>query len=435
MISNIKINDRLGKWLMIFTGVILVAYPTTRFVVNELRSSYLVILFLLSLIACGFYWPQCKAIVLTRLEKLLLFSFFLMFVVTILSFLLLGGDHGGQTRVGIYLGFLLGIPVYFLFKLYGPSSRLIWGALTIACYIVAARALLEVNGLVEELTSKNTGLFRANGTMHPIRFGDLSLLMAFISLAGALYIKDIQRWMRVAGGLAFICGIIASVLSESRGGWIAVPALLIVSLWPLFRVITIRNKLIVLVAITIGFVAMFNISGLNIEKRFEQAKNDILQYHVNDNSRTSIGLRFDMFEAAYWMFSENTIFGVGVGNYSDEVKRYYESNKERISKEIVHFDNPHNEVLMHLATRGMVGFISLMLLFFVGVIMFVTKMRQYDDKTLFYAISGLMIFVAYAHFGMSISLFMHRDFLLFFVIYVSLFAAGANKETEKPENL
>ncbi len=433
MISETKCTGKIGTWLMVLTGIILVAYPTTRFVVNEFRSSYLVVLFLLSLIACVCCWPQCKTIVLTRLEKLLLFSFFLMFVVTLMSYALLGGDHGGQTRVGIYLGFVLAIPIYFLFKLCSPPSRIIWWALVIACYVVAARSLLEVNGLVDELSKKNISLYRANGTMHPIRFGDLSLLMAFISLAGALYIKDIKRWMRMAGVIAFFCGIIASVLSESRGGWIAVPALLIVTLWPLFREITVRNKIIILAVIAVVLSAMFNVPGLKIDERYEQAKYDILQYHNKDNSSTSIGLRFDMFEAAYWVFSENPVFGSGIGNYSEEVKKYSESNKDRLSEAIIRFDNPHNEVLMHMATRGMIGLISLMLLFFVGAFMFVTKMRQYEDKTLFYSISGLLVFVAYAHFGMSISLFMHRDFLLFFVIYVSLFAAGANREIQKPE--
>jgi len=433
MISEIKSNGKLQTWLMILTGIILVAYPVTRFVVDEFRSSYLVILFLLSITACISCWPQCRKIVLTDLEKLLLFSFFLMFVVTLFSFLALNGEDGGQPRVGIYLGFALAIPIYFLFKSFSPPAQIIWMALVIACYVVAARALLEVNGLVEELSSKRTGIGRANGTMHPIRFGDLSLLMAFISLAGALYIKDISRWMRALGMLAFAGGVLASVLSESRGGWVAVPALLIVSLWPLFREITLRNKILILAGIALVLTAMFNVPGLKIEKRYEQAKYDILQYHKKDYSSTSIGLRFDMFEAAYWMFSENIIFGVGVGNYSKEVKKYYESNDKRISKAIINFDNPHNEVLMHMATRGMVGLISLILLFFVGVFMFVTKMRKYDDRTLFYSVSGLLIFVSYAHFGMSISLFMHRDFLLFFVIYVLLFAAGANRETRRSE--
>ena len=157
-----------------------------------------------------------------------------MFVVTLTSFVLLGGDHGGQGRVEVYLSFVFSIPIYFLFKLYSPSNRIIWGALVIACYVVAIRALLEVNGYVDELTSNNIGFGRANGTMHPIRFGNLSLLMAFISLAGVLYIQNIKRWMKVGGILAFVWGLTASVLSESRGGWIAFPALMVIVMWPLF---------------------------------------------------------------------------------------------------------------------------------------------------------------------------------------------------------
>ena len=68
------------------------------------------------------------------------------------------------------------------------------------------------------------------------------------------------------------------------------------------------------------------------------------------------------------------------------------------------------------------------MLFYAGIAIFLKYFRQYDRHTLFYAVSGLMILVAYMHYGMSIAIFKHRDFVLFFVIYVLLFSAGLHKE-------
>ncbi len=427
MLNNIKEGDQLGKWLMVLTGMVIVIYPTTRFVVEDIRSLYLVLLFLLSVVAFSFRWSQCKAISLSRSEKILLSCFFLMFIVTLMSFVILGGDHDGQRRVGVYLGFLLGLPVYYLFRLYMPSSRLIWAAIVIACYIVAVRSWLEMNGYVNDIAWVKLAHDRANGTMHPIRFGDLSLVIGFISLAGALYIQEIKTWMKIMGVLGFLCGGYASVMSQSRGGWVAIPALLLIVLWPLFRKITLKYKVGVILSILLGTVLMFNVPELKINERFEQASSDIELYQKGD-SNTSIGLRFDMFEAAYQIFSEYPLFGVGVGNYVESINNYYGSNKESVSNAITQYDNPHNEFLFHMVTRGLIGIVLLLVLFGTGIVMFFSKMKKHDNKNLFYAVSGLMVLVAYMHFGMSISLFKHRDFLLFFVIYVLLFAAGVNKK-------
>ena len=41
-------DARFGKWMIVLTGSVTVAYPITRFVITEFRSSYLILLFLLS---------------------------------------------------------------------------------------------------------------------------------------------------------------------------------------------------------------------------------------------------------------------------------------------------------------------------------------------------------------------------------------------------
>ncbi|HHJ36509.1 MAG TPA: O-antigen ligase domain-containing protein, partial [Gammaproteobacteria bacterium] len=292
---------------------------------------------------------------------------------------------------------------------------------------VVIRAWLEVHGYVDDLAWSSFGPGRANGTMHPIRFGDLVLLLGFLSLAGSLYIRDVKSWMRAVGVLAFFCGLYASLLSQSRGGWIAIPALLAIVLWPVFRDLQLKNKFVLVLAIIIGVTIMFNMPGLKTKQRIDQAVIDIDQYWQHGNSKTSIGSRFDMYETAYALFLQKPLFGVGVGNYRENSANYFESNKDRMSREVIIWDNPHNEILLQMATRGLVGLVVLVMLFLSGIIIFFTHLRQYDRDTLFYAVSGLMVLVAYMHFGMSIALFKHRDFILFFVIYILLFSAGVHK--------
>lgn len=422
-------KDGFAAWIGFFISITLIAYPATRFVVDGTRSLYLLVLLLLSFIVLSFRWSQFRALKIERSDKVLLFFYFLMFVVIFLSAIIFGGDGREFKKVAVYTGFLFSIPIYLLFRLYLPSSRVIWLAFVIACYVVAIRAWLEVNGYVEDIAWSSFGVDRANGTMHPIRFGDLTLLMGFISLAGALYIKDLKIWLRILGGAAFLCGLFASVLSQSRGGWVALPALLVIVLWPLFREMSYKNKTVVMLAIVVSVILIYEAPSLKVSERIEMAVSDVVKYRDEGDSGTSLGARFDMYETGYHMFQKNVWFGVGVGHYQEQALAYYSEHEGRMSGEVVIWGNPHNEIILHMATRGVVGLVVVLGLFLTGIFFFIGRIRTYDKNIQFYAVSGLMVFVAYLHFGMSISLFIHRDFTLFFVIYATLFAAGVRKES------
>ncbi len=427
--NNDDHKDWFAIWATLIVSVTLIAYPTTRFVLDGTRSLYLLVLLFLSFIVLGVRWSRFKELKVEYLDKVLLSFYFLMFVVIFLSAVILGGDGSEMKRVAVHTGFLFSIPIYFLFRLYMPSSRIIWLALVVACYVVAIRAWLEVNGYVEDIAWPSFGMGRANGTMHPIRFGDLTLLMGFISLAGSLYIKDLKIWLRILGGAAFLCGLFASVLSQSRGGWVALPALLVIVLWPLFRGMSYKNKVIVILTIVVGAILVYETPSLKVSERIEMAISDVVKYRDEGDSGTSVGARFDMYETGYSMFQKKPWFGVGVGHYQEQALAYYNEHKGRMSGEVAIWGNPHNEILLHMATRGVVGLVVVLGLFLTGIFFFIGRIRTYDKNIQFYAVSGLMVFVAYLHFGMSISLFIHRDFTLFFVIYATLFAAGVRKES------
>jgi len=428
VLNTVKYKSAIDKLLLIIISVCIVLYPLTSFIVEGGRSVYIVILILLSIVAFTVRWSEVKKIELSRIEKWFLTSYFLMFIIALASIVFMGEGVDGNKRLAAYSGFLFSIPIYYLFRLYMPPSRIIWAAIVIACYIVATRAWLEVNGIVEDIEWSSFPVSRANGAMHPIRFGNLTLLLGFIALAGSLYIKDVKLWMKLAGILAFFCGLYASVLSQSRGGWIAIPLLLVIVLWPVFRELTVKSKVALLVAIVISMVVVFNLTNLKVSERFKQAESDIVQYQKYNNSSTSLGARFDMYETAYNIFLQKPWFGVGIGNYRKHSASYYELNEDRLSTDVIMWGNPHNEILMHMATRGVVGLVVLVMLFVVGIYLFYSNMRKYNQNTLFFAVSGLLIFVAYLHYGMSVALFLHRDMTVFFIMYVTLFVAGIYKE-------
>jgi O-antigen ligase len=415
----------IGMWIdkALLAGVyaVLLAYPVTMFVYDGIRSEYFGILVLLSLLGLVARRIKTTEIRPGRVERLVLWSLFSITVIAWVSYACFDFPEAARPRVAKYSWFALSIPVYYLFRYTRPRMEFVWAALVAGALVAFSRAVLEELDWVKELLPGMWGN-RANGAMHPIRFGDLALLLGFLSLAGALYLKSISGVFRVLGFLGFLAGLLASVLSQSRGGWVAMPFLLLMTFLPMLK----GNKRLFLgvmaLIMTVG-VVMFNHPAFQVEKRAKQAWSDIEAY-ASGNPNTSLGARFDMFLTAWRIFVDHPLFGVGVGNYHEMSKRYYRASDRKLSSEVIMWKNPHNELLLHAATRGLVGVLTLVSLFGFAFYAFARQGFGGWMAGEFASIAGLNLMVGYSIFGMSIALFEHRDFLMFFVVYLTLFLSG-----------
>jgi len=415
-------RNTFDRLLALGAYTVLLVYPATMFVYDGIRSEYFGVLFLLSLLGLLARRFRLSFRSLERIDRWVLLAFASITIVAWLSWAGIGFDPEAKGRIAKYSWFLLAVPMFSLFRHLRLRMEVVWLGLVIGAWVAFGRAMLEEFKLVEELAwERMRG--RANGVMHPIRFGDLSLLLGFIALAGALYLEGINRLARAIGIGAFVAGILASVLSQSRGGWLAAPLLLAVALLPLLKGKSRGYKAAVVGGIALGLAGLMTLPGLDMGKRFGQAKADLKKYFVQGNPRSSLGARLNMYETAIHAFQEHPVFGVGVGRYHEYSLRYFEQNKDRLSREIIIWKNPHNELLLHAATRGSVGVVTLLALFLLLCYRFAVTRHDPGGRTRFASVAGLMLVLGYAVFGMSIALFEHRDFLMFFVIYAVLFLA------------
>ena len=90
--------------------------------------------------------------------------------------------------------------------------------------------------------------------------------------------------------------------------------------------------------------------------------------------------------------------------------------------------------LVALTIRSVIGIAALMTLFISGIYIFASRHSSSHGNYSFPAICGMLLYVGYMHFGLTIALFEHRDFLVFFVIYTMLFVADS-PFTEEIEHL
>ncbi len=130
-------------------------------------------------------------------------------------------DGQGWSGVDKPIRFVLAIPAMLLVMVYPPRLSWLWSGLVIGA--IGAGSWAGWQKLV-------VGVDRATGYTYVIQFGNLSMLLGILCLAGlgwAYAQRHRHAWLTfLAIGALF--GILGSLFSGSRGGWVGIPFILLV---------------------------------------------------------------------------------------------------------------------------------------------------------------------------------------------------------------
>ena len=154
-----------------------------------------------------------------RDEALFYFSVGVFFLVSLLITINAGFIY---KAIGKYLHLLFIIPICIFLHHTGVKLFYLWNGIVIGSIMSAGVAIYDVQIL---------NLSRAQGITNSIIFGNMSLLMGAMSIAGFGWFKQRAVWQVMLPVIALICGISTSVLSVARGGWIAVPFIVLILFW------------------------------------------------------------------------------------------------------------------------------------------------------------------------------------------------------------
>lgn len=163
----------------------------------------------------------------------------------------------------------------------------------------------------------------------------------------------------------------------------------------------------------------------SVQSRFEAAFNEIETYTPGQTGQggNSMGERFEMWRAAWSAFESHPWLGIGVG----QLNGYFKSEAEQghISRAIAEFDHgnghthAHDDYIHALATRGLLGLGSLLLLYLAPLLVFVRAAgvaASAMDRGLAYA--GILTILAYMQYSLTDSVLMMRITGGFFVLLV-----------------
>ncbi|TBR43206.1 O-antigen ligase domain-containing protein [Marinomonas agarivorans] len=368
------------------------------------------IIFILAL----FFFFQPSQYKLGKSDKALLVSFFSYFLS---ACCLIFFDAFAIRDFDNPLRFLLAL-IVLLFLLRSPLlnfEKILWYGVITGSILTFGLACYERFFL---------GYDRSHGAENPIIFGNIAVLLGLLSLSASLFFYARKQYaMSVLAICACFLGVGASLLSGTRGGWIAIIMVSVFIFWQSHTLIP-RKQMIVAISILLCAVLIIGITPqTGVQNRIAQAYSNVVDYQQGQKS-TSVGLRFEMWKTALYMFQESPL--IGVGEHNSEELRIRLIEQELVHPDVGRFGHAHNEYLDTLALKGVIGLFFLLMAYLAPLKLFLAKAKQYERNwsVKAYAVGGAVIPLCYMDFALTQSMFSHNTGIMMYTFPVVYFWAA-----------
>lgn len=332
-------------------------------------------------------------------------------------------DAQGSRGVDKPIRFILAVPALWWVLAYPPKLSFLWGGLAVGA--ISAGTWAGWQKLVE-------GVARAGGHTHVIQFGNLSMLLGVLCLAGLGWaVLQRQRNMWIAFMLlGAVGGILGSLFSGSRGGWVGFPIVLLVLYRAYGTVLSPKLKIAAVVAVLSAGIAVYAVPQLGVQSRVHQAFTDIDLYISGENRGTSVGSRFEMWRGAALLIQEKPLTGWGSNGYKQAMAQLGEQGV--INKEASQYGHAHNEFVDAFAKRGLLGLLALLALYIIPMRLFGKQIAADDLPTRSIATAGVLLPVTYIDFGLSQVFLTHNSGVMMYAfLLATLWGIYANVTQNK----
>lgn len=350
---------------------------------------------------------------LTKEAKWLIWTLLFYFSIFVLSWLI----HDGKIReLDNPSRAILLIPVFLLLLKTPPKlSTFLW-SVPLGSVLAGFMAIYDKFILQSEAAFSSRIMY--------IQGGDIAMSLGLFSMAIALYFwQKTQRKQSALCILAALFGILGSVLSTARGGWPALPIILIALLWMYRRNLS-KTFFITLIGLfAIAIIGIAQMPNNRMSERFAAAQYDIQQYLERGNGSTSVGARFDMWKSVFIMVKEKPILGWGTQGAGQ--KRHQLADQGVISQYAGQFTHAHNQYLDDLSKRGIVGLAAFLAIFIIPLRRFMQGLKSDSAETKLIAALGTIHVLAVMIYSLSQGFFTHNSGNLFYffltIVWYALF--------------
>lgn len=261
----------------------------------------------------------------------------------------------------------------------------------------------------------------------PLAFGFMNLsigLMCLASVAVDIYKKNysINTLVKL---LAFALGVYLSIRSGSRSGWAALPVVVILLFYVLYRPGFWKGVIFTLLASASVF-ALYQINNI-VKTRVDTLFYELLQYPWSGGvaQDTSVGLRVTFYRLGYYYFSHSPLFGWGERGYG-EIKNAAEllAFSTQYARDFAFGALFHSEWLTQSVRFGIFGLLGVLWVFLLPMRLFARFMNLGNDF-LKVACMGFAYMICQLVASLGDEVFNHKGSVTFSAIIIAgLLATG-----------
>ena len=331
-----------------------------------------------------------------------------------------------------------------------PPLASLWHGAAVGAIGAAAFAVWQRWGL---------GWPRAGGLMNPITFGDLSACLALLCLIGAGTARaapsssgrqpttDLATSLvsspftspatllantratspgTLLTGCGAAAGVLAALLSGSRGSWLVLVLALPVQLLIGFQDRRRLRAVLKLAALTVAVAgALWLLPQTGVRERLALGGSD-LRLYFSGQPATSLGLRLDLWRAGLRIAADHPWTGLSDDDYVQALRRMVVARQ--LSPAVFTLAPPphlHNDALQALANRGFAGLLAWGGTMAAPLWFFAARLRARPGTTASAApdvrapaLAGLLLVLSYLCFGLTEVIFWSVKGSLFYALLV-----------------
>ena len=317
--------------------------------------------------------------------------------------------------------YLLALPCLFYVLAFPPDPVWLWrGMFAGACG----------SGLLALYQTALLALPRATGYTNAIQYGNLSLLLGLMCAAVLIaHWGQWRAWQRLGWAVALLLGCLGSLLSESRGGWLALALVVPVGSWLLRRRGQRRLMLRSAAVVALAVAALLAFKGAELQQRLDKGYDEAISYQHNGDASTSVGHRLEHWRLAWRMGQVHPWLGWGRTGYEQEKARRVAAGQAQPS--VLQYQHAHNELLDLWAKHGLLGVFALGVFYGVPLVLFWPRQRRVldaagllDRTALALCLVGVLLPLSYFAFGWTQVFLAHNSGNLFYLFMCLLVHAA-----------
>lgn len=327
--------------------------------------------------------------------RVLLFGFS-AFIVSVISLNILHEDYAARNFERIIPFVLLPAIVWVIRARVWDVRAWLWAVGT-GCCLALIVAIRDTHVLMQP---------RAVGAAsNAISFGHISVVMGMICGMAAVTLtsREISIGLRMFLAFGAICGMGASLLSGSKGGWASILLVAIVASAISARHLSKWGRIMVTMA-SLGFVivvATLVPEHIVTDRIVSGIQGAIGWWKTGTVLEGSVSARLELWTLGFQLFLEAPVLGLGTGGLSE---RWAEMTKAGAPfAHLAVYSTTDNELLGALAEGGIVGAVGYYGVY-AGIGAAFLPFRKHEDRMVqSLALIGLMLVPIHVLFGLSVS--------------------------------